>query len=99
MNNAALDSRSGGLQSAESKVVDDLKEALQERLAIIQDEESRRDQVKHIARLRAVSEKIDKLQTALPQPVDSQLAHYLQRKSYEKALKFLEGAESSRKGT
>ena len=68
----------------------DLKEALRERLAIIQDEESRRDEAKHLSRLRAVSEKIDKLQAALPQPVDPRLAHYLQRKSYDKALEFLE---------
>ena len=68
----------------------DLKEALRERLAMIQDEESRRDEGKHVARLRAVSEKIDKLQAALPRPIDPQLAHYLQRRSYEKALEFLE---------
>jgi hypothetical protein len=69
----------------------DLTQALRERLAIIRDEESRRDEVKHAARLRAVSEKIDKLQTALPQPIDPRLAHYLQRKSYDKALAHLEG--------
>ena len=76
----------------------DLKEALRERLAIIQDEESRRDEAKHLSRLRAVSEKIDKLQGALPQPVDPRLAHYLQRRSYDKALEFLEAA-LSRDGT
>ena len=72
-------------------VVADLAAALRERLAIIRDEESRRDETKHIARLRAVSQKIDKLQAALPAPVDPQLAHYLQRKSYDKALEYLEG--------
>jgi hypothetical protein len=72
------------------KVIADLKEALRERLAIIQDEQSRRDVDTHIARLRAASEKIEKLQQALPQPVDSRLAHYLQRKSYDKALELLE---------
>jgi hypothetical protein len=91
MKNAAFDSRSGGLQSAESNPIYDLKEALRERLAIIGDDESRRDEAKHIARLRAISEKIDKLQTALPQPIDPRLAHYLQRKSYDKALAHLEG--------
>lgn len=70
--------------------ITDLKEALRERLAVIHDEESRRDQEKHINRLRAVSEKIDKLQAALPQPVDPRLAHYLQQRSYEKALEFIE---------
>jgi hypothetical protein len=68
-----------------------LAQALRERLAIIHDEESRRDEAKHFARLRAVSEKIEKLQAALPQPIDPQLAHYLQRKSYDKALAHLEG--------
>ena len=76
------------------KVITDLKEALRERLAIIHDEESRRDVNTHIARLRAVSEKIDKLQAALPHPVDPRLAHYLQRRSYDKALEYLEAAPS-----
>ncbi len=68
----------------------DLRDALRERLAIIRDEESRRDQETHIARLSAVSEKIDKLAVAVPRPIDPQLAHYLQRRSYDKALEFLE---------
>jgi hypothetical protein len=71
----------------------DLKEALRERLAIIHDEQSRRDEAKHIARLREISEKIDKLQAALPRPINPQLAHYLQRRSYDKALEFLEGRD------
>ena len=78
--------------------VADLRDALRERLAIIQDEESRRDVNTHIARLRAVSEKIDKLQAALPQPINPRLAHYLQRRSYDKALEYLEAAPS-RDGT
>jgi hypothetical protein len=73
--------------------VGDLREALRERLAIIRDDQSRRDEEKHMARLRAVSERIDQLQAALPQPVDPRLAHYLQRKSYDKALEFLEGRD------
>ena len=68
----------------------DLAQALRERLAIIHDEQSRRNADAHMARLRTVSEKIETLQTALPQPVDSRLAHYLQRRSYDKALEFLE---------
>jgi hypothetical protein len=69
----------------------DLAQALRERLQIIHDEQSRSDKAKHIARLKAVSEQIDDLQTRLPKPVDPRLAHYLQRKSYDKALEFLEG--------
>jgi hypothetical protein len=68
----------------------DLAQALRERLAIIHDDESRRNADAHMARLRAVSEKIEELRTALPQPIDARLAHYLQRKSYDKALELLE---------
>lgn len=68
----------------------DLASALRERLAIIGDENSRRDPEKHVARLREISEKIDNLAAALPRPIDPQLAHFLQRKSYDKALEFLE---------
>jgi hypothetical protein len=73
----------------------DLATALRERLAIIHDEESRRDEKQHIARLRAVSEKIGKLQAALPKPVDPRLVHFLQRQSYDKALEFLEQGDPS----
>jgi len=72
------------------EVVADLAQALRERLAVIRDEQSRRNEAKHVARLKAVSEKIDKLHARLPQPVDPRLAHYLQRKSYDKALEYLE---------
>src|SRR5712692_11447986 len=95
MKNATLDPRSGAPQSAESNVIADLRDALRERLAIIHDEESRRDEAKHVARLRAVSEKIDKLQAALPRPIDPRLAHYLQRRSYDKALEFLKGVTAN----
>jgi hypothetical protein len=73
-----------------------LREALRERLTIIHDEESSRDADTHMQRLRAVSEKIDKLAAALPRPIDPRLAHYLQRRSYDKALEFLEGPDQSR---
>lgn len=73
----------------ESALVE-LAEALRERVAVIRNEQSRRDEAKHIARLRDVSEKIDRLQAAIPPPVDPRLAHYLERRSYDKALEFLE---------
>ena len=92
MDNAIRNATSGGLHSAESNTIVDRRDALKERLAIIHDEESRRDEAKHIDRLRAISEKIDKLQAALPQPVDTRLAHYLQRRSYDKALELLENS-------
>jgi hypothetical protein len=68
----------------------DLAEALRERLAVIRDEESRRDHAKHIDRLRVVSEKIDRLQESLPYSTNPRLKHYLDRKSYDKALEYLE---------
>jgi hypothetical protein len=68
----------------------DLAAALRERLTIIGDENSRRNPEAHTARLREVSEKIEKLEAALPKPIDPQLAHFLQRKSYDKALELLE---------
>jgi hypothetical protein len=72
-------------------VMTELAAALRERLAIIQDQESRRDAPTHSARLQAVSEKIDRLHARLPRPIDPRLAHFLERCSYEKALEFLEG--------
>jgi hypothetical protein len=71
----------------------DLRNALRERLALIRDEQSRRDPTAHIARLKEVSEKIECLAAALPRPLDPQLAHYLNRKSYDKALGLLENVQ------
>jgi hypothetical protein len=68
----------------------DLAAALRERLAIIGDEESRRDGAKHMARLQAVSEKIEALQASLPPSTDPRLKHYLERRSYDKALEWIE---------
>jgi len=72
------------------EVFSDLAIALRERLAIIRDENSRRGPEKHTARLKEISEKIDNLAAALPKPIDPQLAHFLERKSYDKALELLE---------
>jgi hypothetical protein len=79
------------VKNAMKNVTRDLASALRDRLALIRDEESRRDEAKHIERLREISEKIDKLQAALPEAIDPRLAHYLKRKSYDKALEYLEG--------
>jgi hypothetical protein len=78
-----------------NQAIVDLTAALRERLAIIGDENSRRDLQAHTARLSAISEKIEKLESALPKPINPQLAHFLHRKSYDKALEFLEGAAPS----
>ncbi len=70
-----------------------LAAALRERLAIIADRELfQRDPALHLERLRAISERVTALQAQLPAPIDPQLAHYLQRCSYDKALEFLASA-------
>ncbi len=74
------------MNSAEAE----LASALRERLRIIGDEASRRDPERHLARLQAVSERIDTLAKSLPQPIDARLGHYLARGSYDKALALLE---------
>ena len=68
----------------------ELAAALRERLAIIADEESRRDPARHTERLRDISEKIERLEQALPPKIDPELRHFLQRRSYSKALELLE---------
>ncbi len=66
--------------------------ALRERLAVIADRAwYARDPAGHLDRLSTVSEQIVNLRQQLPPPVDPQLAHYLDRCSYDKALAFLEG--------
>jgi hypothetical protein len=92
MDDAIRHARSGGVQSAESNMIADLRDALRERLAIIRDEESRRDHERHIDRLRAISEKIDRLQESLPPSINPRLKHYLDRRSYDKALELLENS-------
>jgi hypothetical protein len=70
----------------------DLSAALRERLAIIGDETSRRNPEAHVARLEKISERIEELRVQLPKPIHPQLAHFLERSSYDKALEFLENS-------
>jgi hypothetical protein len=67
----------------------ELAEALRERLKIISDEASRRNPEQHQKRLRDVSERIETSVAALPRPIPPRLAHFLDRRSYDKALEFL----------
>jgi hypothetical protein len=68
-----------------------LADALRERLAVIADRAAyQRDPAAHLEQLQAVSERIVALRAALPAPVNAQLAHYLDRSSYDKALAFIE---------
>lgn len=76
---------------AESSPYQNLAAALRERLDVIADRSGYAvDPAAHLERLKAASERIISLQTQLPAPVDPQLAHFLQRCSYDKALAFLE---------
>jgi len=70
----------------------ELAGALRQRLDIINDEESRRDADRHTERLREVSERIERLEQSLPTRIDPQLRHFLQRRSYGKALELLESS-------
>ena len=72
-----------------TKAENELAEALRERLKIISNEKSRRNPEQHVKRLREVSEHIETLAAALPQPIPPRLAHFLDRRSYDKALEFL----------
>ena len=73
-----------------TKPLEELASALRERLSIIADEESRREPGQHTERLRFVSERIERLERTLPAQIDPQLRHFLQRRSYSKALELLE---------
>ena len=73
------------------KILADLAAALRERLTIIADEESRRDPTRHTERLQAVSERIEQLEHELPPSINAELRHFLQRRSYSKALEMLTG--------
>lgn len=68
-----------------------LADALRERLAIIADRDhATKDPLGHIARLKAVSEKIDILRSRLPADIPGRLDHFLAGCSYDKALTFIE---------
>lgn len=69
----------------------DLADALRLRLEVIGDTAARdRDSEAHLQRLQRASEDIIRLQAALPDSLDPQFAHYLQRCSYDKALAWLD---------
>ena len=71
-----------------------LAAALKKRLALVADRDfCQRDPAAHLAELQTVSEKITALAAQLPPPVDPQLAHYLQRCSFDKALAFIEASD------
>ena len=76
---------------SDTPVFSALADALRERIAVIADRAlCASDPAAHLEKLRAASEKIAVLQNELPPSTDPQLAHYLQRCSYDKALAFLD---------
>ena len=76
-----------------------LAASLRERLEVIADHDHRdRDQAGHLQRLIEVSARIDSLINALPsKELDPQFRHYLERRSYDTALAWIEGAEGAGK--
>ena len=68
-----------------------LAATLRDRLGVIADHPFRdRDPQAHLARLREVSERLDVLVAKVPHDADPRFLHYLQRRSYDKALAWLE---------
>ena len=49
-----------------------------------------RDPEAHLEKLKSVSQRIEELASTLPAPVPGDLAHYLHRASYAKALAWIE---------
>ncbi len=76
---------------SESASTQALATALRERLTVIADRDFyNRDPAGHLGKLQAVSEHLESVERGLPRPLDPELAHYLQRRSYDKALALLE---------
>ena len=68
-----------------------LADALRERVAVIGDRELyQRDPAAHLEKLKAASLRIEEHAAALPAPVPGDLAHYLHRASFAKALAWIE---------
>ena len=73
----------------------ELREALQERLGVIADQELRaRDPRAHLERLKAAASRLDAAIARVPPNCDPQLRHFLDRQSYLKALAWLEQASA-----
>ncbi|MGA3169737.1 MAG: hypothetical protein ABSE62_01885 [Chthoniobacteraceae bacterium] len=69
----------------------ELAEALRKRLAVIGDHALRgADPERHLAELREASERIEALEKRLPGNIHPQLRHYFDRRSYDKALAWIE---------
>ncbi len=78
-----------------SELLAELAAALRERHAIIADEEGRREVTAHMDRLQKISERLEEIEQRLPAATPSQLRHFLQRRSYSKALDFIDALLSN----
>ena len=76
-----------------------LADALRDRLAVIADHAHRdRDADAHLKRLMDVAAQIDECVAALPaDSLDPRLHHFLEGRSYDKALAWIEGSEDTGK--
>jgi hypothetical protein len=85
------------MSSPDPALLAPLAEALRERLTVIADHVHRdSDQAGHLQRLIDVSERIDSLIASLPMlKLDPQFRHYLERRSYDKALAWIESQAES----
>lgn len=67
-----------------------LAAALELRLNIIADRDwATRDSVGHLEALKEISMKLDSFSAALPRPLPGDLAHFLERRSFDKALDWI----------
>jgi hypothetical protein len=75
-----------------------LSASLRERLSIIADHELRdRDPSLHLKKLQEASAAIEQCEAVLSQSkADAKLRHYLERRSYDKALAWLEEHEAKK---
>ncbi len=75
---------------------ENLAEALRVRIAVIGNHALRdRDPAAHLEKLKEASERIEFMKKELPADASPQLAHFLERCSYDKALAFLTTGESA----
>ncbi len=75
-----------------SPILQQLSIALNNRLKIIADHELRdQDPTMHLKKLQEVSESLEKLEASLKaERLHPKLQHYLERRSYHKALEYLQ---------
>lgn len=72
------------------ELLNHLAQALQARLDVIANHDLRnRDTATHLKKLQEASESIEHCVALLPTEIDPHLRHYLERRSYDKALAWI----------